>query len=301
MVYIPNRKPVVVPQPHLPRSFLDAGFVPPEQARTRGTKYRGLMIRSEGRSDTGKTEFVLSCPGPGVIIACDRGFDATFDNQQPPPARRKDFGIRILQMPTATDFGSAADYVPYYRNFYVALEQGLSIPEARTLCVDGDNFTWNLQKLAEWGKITGVYPQVKYFEPTEARMSLYWKMWNTGKVIVTTNWVKDEWHNVLNPDGTPKLSKDGEAIREKTGGSVSMGFPNQNYLWDVCIQHLFKAAMVRKIAGREIRIGPQWGLRITKCKANPNMIGEELWGDECNFRGLVQKVYPHIAPEAWGL
>src|SRR5690349_14269148 len=88
------------PKPTLPASFMRAGFVPPEQARRRGgTKFRGLMLATEGRSDTGKTEFLLSAPGPGVILACDRGFDAVFDNQAPPPSRRTDFGIKTLQMP----------------------------------------------------------------------------------------------------------------------------------------------------------------------------------------------------------
>lgn len=296
------RRPIPPPAPTLPASFMRAGFLPPEQARRRGAnpKFRGLMLASEGRSDTGKTEFVLSAPGPGLVLACDRGFDAVFDNQTPPPTRRTDFGIKTLQMPAATDFSSAKDYLPYYQTFYRETMNALAIPEARTVCIDGDNFSWDLQRLAEWGKLQGIYPQTKYAEPKAARMSFYYKLWESGKIIITTNMMQDEWRDQVDANGLPLVDDKGERRREKTGDSVPKGFPDQEYLWQIRIRHLYKAPRVQKLLGKEIRVPGQWGLRIVKCKPNQDLIGTELWGSECNFAGLVQTVYPHIPLEDWG-
>lgn len=301
---LPNRPTTTAPiQPTLPQSFLSAGFVPPEQARKRGgSKFRGLMLATEGRSDTGKTEFLLSAPGPGAVLACDRGFDATLDNQTPPPTRRADFGIKVLQMPSATDFGSNREYIPYYQTFYQTLMGALQLPEARTVCVDGDNFSWDLQRLAEWGKLHGVYPQTKYADPKAARMSLYYKMWDSGKIIICTNMMQDEWKDQIDPaTGLPVVDKDGERKRERTGDSVAKGFPDQEYLWQIRIRHLYRAAVSRIIRGKAVSVPQQWGIRITKCKPKPDLVGQELWGSDCNFLGLVQTVYPHIDPSEWGL
>jgi hypothetical protein len=45
----------------LPASFLKDGFVPPDKMR----RTRRLMIGTDGPSNTGKTEFAISAPGPG--------------------------------------------------------------------------------------------------------------------------------------------------------------------------------------------------------------------------------------------
>lgn len=305
MVFIP-RRPLVPPQtpmaaPQIPRSLLQSGFLPPEQARKRGTKFRGLMLATEGRSDTGKTEFLMSAPGPGAIAACDRGFDSVFDNPSPPPTRRQDFAIKTLHMPLDTDMGSAQAYLPYYQTFYKTCVETVNLPDIRTFCIDGDNLSWDLQRLAEWGKLQGVYPQTKYHGPNTARMSFYYTLWQSGKIIITTNMMQDEWRDQIDPaTGMVVRDEKGESKRERTGGSVAKGFPDQEYIWAIRIRHLFRAATVRKFMGKEIAVPKQWGIRITKCKPNPDLIGEELWGESCNFRSLVETVYPHIPVEEWG-
>ena len=303
MAFIPPRRPVITPvvqPPTLPRAFMEKGYVLPEQARKRGgSKYRGLMIATEGRSDTGKTEFILSAPGPGVILACDRGFDAVFDNQNPPPTRRNDFGIKPIPMPSVTDFQSPADYLPYYKNFYLSAIEASKLPEARTVAIDGDNLSWSLQKLSEWGKLT-TFPQVKFADPKAARMSFYHELWSSGKIVITTNMMKQEWRDVVDADGLPVLDKNGERKGEPTGDYVAQGFPDQEYLWQIRIRHLYRAAVTRKVLGKEIHVPQQWGLRITKCKANMALIGQELWGEQATFAGLVQFVYPNIPLEEWG-
>lgn len=282
------------------------GFVTPNQARKAvGRKTRRLMVATEGESDTGKTEFMFSAPGPGMVLAWDRGFDAMCDNPTPPPSRRSDFGMKVIQAPSSTQFASAADYVPYWLAGLKSTLDALSNPDATTVGVDGDNISWELQRLAEHGKLTGVFPQTKYTDVYAARRALYFRMWDSGKIIIATNMMRNEFRKVVDANGAPVLDSAGEQKKEPTGEKVAQGFPDQEYLWQIRIRHLYTKPVPPKwnpILRRNIGGQPgQWGLRITKAKANPSIVGQELWGASATFEGLVSTVYPHIDPVEWGL
>jgi hypothetical protein len=284
----------------LPPSFKAMGFVTPEQARHKaGAKTRRLMIATEGKSDTGKTEFMLTCPGPGLIIALDRGFDAMCDNPEPPPTRRDDFAIKVIAVPTATQFADAKDYLPYWKAFYNdAYRPALENAEAVTVGLDGDNHSWDLQRLAEHGKLTGVFPQTRYTDVYAARRAMYFRAWDSGKIIIASNMVRDEYRDVLGPDGMP-VQENGQTKREKTGNYVANGFPDQDYLWQIRIRHLYEPPKFNTVLKRMTEA--KWGLRVLKAKANPRLVGTELWGEDCTFAGLVQTVYPQIPLSEWGL
>ena len=91
----------------------------------------------------------------------------------------------------------------------------------------------------------------------------------------------------------------------KTGNKVAAGFPDQEYLWQVRVRHLYtpptpptwNKTLKRNLGGQPA----QWGLKITKCKANPEVVGQELWGPDATFAGLTATCYPHIDPKEWGL
>ena len=123
------------------------------------------------------------------------------------------------------------------------------------------------------------------------------RMWDSGKIILATNKLRDEYEKILDEKGKPVVDKGGNETSQKTGRRVRQGFPDTNYLWQIIIRHLFEPAHT----GRRGKWVPhRWGLRIAKCKMNMELIGAELWGDECNFAGLVSLVYPDIPMEAWG-
>lgn len=290
----------------LPASFTAGGFVTPELARRGvGKKLRRLMICSEGKPDTGKTEWLLTCPGPGQILALDRGFDAVFDNQNPPPTRRNDFGIKVITAPTATQLplgpanNPGVNFLPHWQSFYKSYLDSLTNPDSLTIGLDGYNVVWEIQRLAEHGKLTGVFPQTKYTDVYAAHRAMLYRAWDSGKIIVATCMVKDTWREVLDAKGQVVLDKEGQPKREPTGDYEAQGFPDQNYLWQIRIRHLFRPPMLHPITKKVIP--SQWGIRVMKCKANAEMVGEELWGDSNNFLGLVSLVYPHIDPKDWGL
>lgn len=254
----------------LPASFKRDGFLP---ASSLHTKFRRLMIGSDGWSNTGKTEFALSAPGPGINLILDRGIDGVLDNQNPPATRNPDFAYSVIKVPpnTSTNQRTYADYWKAFRDtFYKALAN----EDCRTIIIDGDNDSWELQRLAAFGKLTQV-PPLFYVECNAARRAMIAKAWDSGKIVIATNKLKEEYALVK---GTDK--------REKTGGEERQGFTDQDYLWQIQLRHLY--------------LDGKFGVRIMKCKSDTGLQGIELWGDDCNFQGLVQTVYPNIPLSEWG-
>lgn len=286
----------------LPKSFTDQGFLTPDQARRQGRKLKGLMIGTQGGANTGKTEFILTCPGPGIVLCIDRGFDAIFDNPNPPPTRRDDFAFSVTKAPAPTQHSDGpagmAKYKTYWQDFYNDYTKALSNGDARTIGIDGDSDTWEMQRLASHGKLSGVFPQTRYADPKAARRVMYHRAWDSGKIIVATNKMKDEWIKVKDADGNAVMDDRGEEKREPSGRKERQGYPDYDYLFQVQLEHLYRPPSV----SAKGRLTPQgWGIRILRSKANMDCQGQELWDEDCCFSSLVQLVYPNIPPSDWGL
>lgn len=267
----------------LPASFTKDGFGPIPK-----TKFKRLMIGSDGPTNTGKTEFILSAPGPGIVICLDRGFDAMLDNPYPPPTRRNDYAFKVITAPLATQALQDA-YKKYWGDFYTVLKSATDNPDARVVGIDGDSDSWELQRLAEWGKLTGVGKSLIYAGVNAARRAMYARCWDSGKIIFATNKVAKHYRPVMAADGSFVLGDDKKPIKEWDGVSMErQGFSDQDYLWQIQLRHLFDAQKKR------------WGVRIMKAKAQPEVEGMELWGAECNFESLVTVIYPQVPLTEWG-
>ena len=283
----------------LPPSFMKDGFVSSELSRRRrflpGLQRPGILIGTEGETNTGKTEFILSCPSPGIVLAVDRMYDAVLDNPNPPASRRDDFAFKEVKLSMAT---MAEDHKAIWQEFYKDYTAALKNPDARTIGIDGDSDTWETQRLAEFGKLTQV-PSILYVNVNASRRVMIARAYDSGKVVVATNKVKYEYVTKRDDEGNAVLGKDGKEIREKSGDFVRQGFEDDNYLWHIQLRHLRKDPTFNKITGKTSEV--KFGIRILKCKNNPGLKGEELWGDDCNFAGLVSLAYPDVELSEWGL
>lgn len=282
----------------LPPSFLKAGFRPASESRSKrylpGLKRPGIMIGTEGETNTGKTEFILSCPGPGIVLAVDRGYDSMLDNPNPPASRRDDFAFDEIKLSTAA---MAEDHKANWKNFYERYLEALRNPDARTVGIDGDSDTWETQRLAEFGRITQV-PPIMYTGVRASRKAMYYRAYDSGKIIVATNKLKPEYVAKMDDNGLP-IMKDGKEVREKSGELTRQGFDDDSYLFSIQLRHLYHPPHASKATGR---MSPQqWGMRVLKCKPNPELIGQELWGDDCNFATLIQLAYPQVPLHEWGI
>ncbi len=290
----------------LPQSFAQSGFVPMSQARKRvklcnGRLLKPLMIGTEGPSNSGKSEFILSCPDPGALVCIDRGIDGCFDNPTPPTSRRPDWAFSVVAVPPNTS-AAQPEYVKYFTDIRNQLYAAASNPDCLTVGLDCHNDFWELHRLASLGKLTGVMP-LRYTQPYAEHRAILSKLWDSGKIIIGTNKVRDEYEDVIDAStGLPQKEADGTNKRRKTGNYVRQGFPDQDYLWQIQIQHLYQDGAVIKAGPRAGHTtSPEWGIRILKCKPRPELKGQELWGGKCNFQGLVELVYPQVPPEEFGL
>lgn len=269
----------------IPASFRKAGFAPIEEVR----KQRRVMITTEGPRDSGKTEFALSAPGPGMVLCLDRGFDAVFDNKRPPPTRRNDFFFKVVQAPVPTQ-AKIDIYLDYWRSFKQSFYDMLDNPDVRTCVLDGDSDSWELQRLAEFGKLTQI-PSIMYTGVNAARRALYARAFDSNKIIIATNKVSKDYKTVMDPATGEPLKKDGKEVREWDGKSYKrQGFEDNGYLFSIRLRHLV----------RDTYNGPEWGIQIRDCKADMALKGLELWGELCNMPALLQTIYPTVPLKEWG-
>lgn len=277
----------------LPASFRRDGFVRPAQSR-----FRGVMIGTEGGANTGKTEFAWSAPGPGIHHALDRGHRSTLENNEPPSTRNLIEGDNLLILPTEVPLNSGttkeqalASWRTWYENHY---KKSLSNVDVRTVILDGDSDSFEWQTLAEFGR-TAQIPPIQRTSLNAARRVMIARAVDSGKVFISTNKLKKKYEDVHDGNGQPVMdpTKPGQTLREWDGKSYErQGFNDHEYGYEIQLRHIYQRAEGKSKA--------MWGIQILLCKANRSLEGEELWAGDCNLPTLLQLVYPHIELSEWG-
>ena len=264
------------------------GYLPLNHKDLRGGIWRRLMIGSDGPPDSGKSEFALSAPGPIKWLCLDRGLDGLIDNPNPPTTRNSQVRAKVVQVPKATQMAQPG-YVEYWREFYSEYKQALDDEQIRCLVLDGDSDSWELQRLAEFGRLSKV-PSNLYDNVNAARRAMYARAWDSGKIMIATNRIRKVYATEYDALGKPKMNNSGNEVRSWTGEFERQGFSDQEYLWHIQLRHMH----------RDTKAGPEWGIKIMKCKVDISLVGLELWGDDCNFTSLVTAVYPDVPLREWG-
>lgn len=267
----------------LPASFATAGFTAYAKP-----KLRGVMIGTEGAANSGKSEFILSAPGPSVDICLDRGMRGTLDNPNPPASRQPDHAVKLMKT-LKEGAADQATFLEYWKAFRKSVYDACAIPEARSVCIDGDSDSCEVQMIAEFGRTTQIMP-ISRTGYNAARRLFYSRLFDSGKIIIATNKLKRKYEAVYDETtGKVKVDGQGQTMREWDGASYErQGFNDFEYLWEIQVRHLYNAEK------------GEWGIRILMCKANREFEGTELWGDDCSVYGLLTNVYSHIDPKEWG-
>lgn len=271
----------------IPASFARDGFV-----GTPASRYKGLLIGTEGGANTGKTEFILSGPPPGIMLALDRQYRGCLESAAPPETRQADFLIQPVDMGMTqgvTQPDAEKLWRTYYDQFYL---KALRNPDARTVGVDGDSDSFECQTLAAFGR-TSQIPQIQRTGLNAARRLYIARATESLKVVIMTNKLKKKYETVLDADGNPVIETSGtfagQDKRVWDGKSYErQGWNDHEYGYDIQLRHLYNRAK------------HQWGIQIQLCKANRALEGDELWGLDCNLPTLLQYIYPHIELREWG-
>lgn len=291
-----------------------ASFVPIAQVQARGKIklpcglfLKPLLIGTEGMTDTGKTRFAMTIPGIIQGLMVDRNFTAVLDSSGMAGTNPNIFMRTFTPPPQGTVVlpqnyrpGQETDYSRYYKEIRTAYYEALEDSKSTVVWMDGDSDYWEIHILAHFGKTTQIFPQTRYAAPYAEKRAQITRARDSGKIVICSNKVKDEYETVYGPDGLAKKDDQGNDVRQKTGNKERQGFKDQDFLWDIQLRHMYKAAHVRQLGNRTVEVPQQWGIHILKCKCNMEMVGQELWGDDCNFRGLVELVYPDVDVRRWG-
>lgn len=268
-------------------TLAEAGFVAPALIiRPTPQSHHRLMLSLEGDRGGGKSEFADSAPGPVAHLVLDRGIDSVLDNPEPPPTRSENVLYKVIRVPKASQLAGSA-YLEYWKAYHRDLLNALDSTDGRTVVMDGDPDSWELQRLAEFGRLTKV-PPLMYDQVNAARRALYARCYDSGKIVIGTARVRKVYADKRDHNGNVILKDDGNPVREWTGEFEKQGFADGGYVWTIQCFCFYDAER------------QEFGIRIRECKVNKRMNGMELRGQDCNFASLVSMVYPHISLEEWG-
>src|SRR3990167_11178145 len=126
----------------LPRSFA-VEFKQPISSR-----YKGILIGSEGGANSGKTEFAWSAPGPAIHLALDKGHSGVLESQTAPESRTLIDGENLLILPISSPMNTGTtkeQAQALWRGVYGGPHmKALGNVGARTALFDGGsyNFWW---------------------------------------------------------------------------------------------------------------------------------------------------------------
>lgn len=267
----------------LPRAVIEAGYKPASQLNL-----RGLMLKINGLPDGGKTELALSGPGPGVCVLSDRGYKGMLRNPSPPQTRNPDIWLKTVEFPSDKDPGAAQElFVRAWNAYRAEVYTALALGGISTVVVDGDSDTWDIQKLAHYGKKTQI-PPMMWESANSTRKAMLTRCQDSGKVVIFTSKMKKHYADVLDTNGIICLDDSGKPKREWDGTYDASGYNDQGYFWEV------------EVLAMKHDAKSEWGLQIQKNKSDPGYVGQELWGDECNLKTLFQFIFPHIDINSWG-
>lgn len=277
----------------LPLSIQRLGVKTPQEI---AKKRKRLMIGTQGESEAGKTEFICSAPGYGIVNCLDRGHEGMLDNPKPPDTRQDSFLFKVFELPRESQV-EKPEFLKAWINYRDAIYEQLKVPEVYTIGIDTDSVAWELQLLAEFGKTTQI-PQLMRTSVNISRRGFTTRLFDSGKNIIGTNLLKDRYETLRDETTGRPILKDGKEQNVRTGKRERQGFPDQTYLWQVQLEHFVVPSGYNKLLKKVIP--RKYGIRVLKCKINGELTGAELTGSECNFLSLALAIYPSTTSADWG-
>jgi len=269
--------------------------------RPTGSKGLPHAINLSGKPGEGKTELALSAPGLIAGVTVDRGYLNVLLNPSPPKTRNPNAFWKVIDPPL---FPGAQVHGQQQSEFgqYWALIRDTSydvckLPEVRSVILDGDSDTWEIQRMAEFGRLSQV-PSHLYVGVNAARRVYYSKLTDFRKFLIFTSKMTKEYVQVYKPNGEPEMDDKGKPKRAWSGNWERAGFDGIDYSLQLSINCYRMDAKYDK-DGNLVEAG-EFAARLELCKPNRNLDGTEFAGEDCNLPSILRHVYPHIPLSDWG-
>jgi hypothetical protein len=273
------------------------GYMTQNQVLHKGGNALPMCIGIDGQPSGGKTELALSAPGNIVCVTIDRGHVGLMLNPNPPKTRNKNVYWKVLEppMPTAA---AQTDFTAFWQLVRTESYAAVGHKEVRSVVFDGDSDSWEIQRMAEFGKLTQI-PSHLYTTVNAARRAFYSRLKDSGKFVVLTSKMTKEYKTVYGPNGQPELNDKGQPKRQWTGQWERKGFDDLDYSLEMSL-HCYRADAKYDDTGVFLVSGGEFRARLDLCKSDRSLEGSEFGGEDCNLPVILRTVYPQIPLKEWG-
>lgn len=253
-----------------------------------------LMVATDGMPRTGKTRFAATAPDPIGVIALERNTRYTMAKHAQETGKKilapeKDF-IRPWKdlsggLQGNSDLSSDAAIKLYRKHLDSLTEEYLRMLDdkaIRTVVIDTGTQLWEDILFAHFGKSQQIKPISRGLPNQEMKNLLN----ACQKNIIVIHKSKEKW-----VDDKP------------TGKFERSGYGYVAYDMNVCVQHYRDTA----IHNKDCRVSEDgcvcWGIKISECQANPELIGagddSRLTGSRVTFAQLARRIFPDSSLKDW--
>lgn len=236
-----------------------------------------MVMSLSGLDKSGKTHQALTAPGPTAYANHDTGLEGVAEKFEAKGKKlySKDYRVRI---PAGTNDPQQVSAIAYkvWEDLKADLRAAWASPLIRTTVVDTESDTWELCRLAKFGKLTQVMPH--HYGPVNAEYANFWnEVFDSDKNLILLGKLKEEYENIV---------VNGKEIGKKTGRLERVGYKQIPYI-----------VQINAIATFSLQAG--FGIQIVNCRQNSSLNGAELFGDMCSFQTLGTMVFPDSDVSDW--
>lgn len=231
-----------------------------------------LILSIEGLDKSGKTNLAFTAPGPLGYLEFDIGAEGVVEKFQ-------EDKVILAPKPYETRFDggnqkndAGVEFLRFEKDFKSSLTQ------LRSTIVDTASETWELLRLARFGKLTQVKPH-HYVEVNQEYRDLVRFAFEHDSNLILLHKLKAEWAEKA--DGSSK----------KTGQFERQGFSETGYLVQMNV----------RCWREDVREEGDLGFRcqILNSRHRPELTGEILENEMISFQTLAMLAFPDLDPSTW--
>jgi hypothetical protein len=260
----------VVRRPNVPASRPSNGTKPAGFVQASTPAVHRLIVNAEGEEKSGKNHFAFTAPGPIFEHSFDIGNEGVvqkFQSQKRIMIAEYELEIQPGEA-DPREVAEAADKV--WSQFLSNYRDGLASCGNGTTMIDTGTETWELLRLARFGKLTQVMPH--HYGPVNKEMQeMIREGFGHNCNVIFLHKRKEEWENYVGSDGKEK--------GRKTGKMKRVGFSDMPFL----VQVNLVCERVDIEGG-----GSDFQITVEDCRQNPAVDGLTIPND---FPTLLDMVF----------
>jgi hypothetical protein len=235
-----------------------------------------LTIGLDGLPKTGKTTWAMGMPGPLGVISNDPMTKRVVQR-----AKRDGKEIYLKTFPETEDKKIAEKEWARYLEVYAWMLENL-----RSVIIDTDTGSWDLQRMAAFGKLTQVMPN-QYVEVNRERRRIIRMSEDSNCNVCFVFKQKKKYMDVK------RRTKQGvQTVSSWTGEFERAGFSETAYLLQVNME------TIKENPG-DLDVEERFKVKVVNCTQNAELDGEILEYPVNDFTSLAMMVFPESVEGDW--